>query len=213
MYFQRLLLLFVAFNSGKRYNWDRTLPRIRAQLELSSTFVYDYKMSTSGSYAKNSHLTQGEGGERQLCPCLWTELRHSAKWNYRKNTAHEWIYNSEIFVTPSFYEWVVSRAIIVLWLLVGFSWLLCQLLCNTCLICRSVRRHGHYCHSSPLAEVRIPRRAAASVHFVVINKGVGQSYLCFDTRQLTIPILFSWIGSNVQQEKPLRMHCNTSKCV
>ena len=57
MHFQRLLLLFVASNSGKRY-WDWTLPRIRAQIELSTTFVYDYKMSTSGFSAKNSHLTQ-----------------------------------------------------------------------------------------------------------------------------------------------------------
>ena len=31
------------------------LRRIRAQKELSSTFVYDYKMSTSGSSARNSH--------------------------------------------------------------------------------------------------------------------------------------------------------------
>ena len=46
MHFQRLLLLFVASNSGKKY-WDWTLPRIRAQKELSSTFLYDYKMSTS----------------------------------------------------------------------------------------------------------------------------------------------------------------------
>ena len=58
MHFQRLLLLFVASNSGKKYR-DWTLPRIRAQIELSSTFVYDYKMSTSGSSARNSHLTQG----------------------------------------------------------------------------------------------------------------------------------------------------------
>ena len=58
MHFQRLLLLFVASNSGKKY-WHWTLPRIRAQIELSSTFVYDYKMSTSGSSAWNSHLTQG----------------------------------------------------------------------------------------------------------------------------------------------------------
>ena len=56
--FSLFLLPFVAFNSEKRY-WDWTLPRIRAQIELSSTFVYDYKMSTSGSSAKNSHLTQG----------------------------------------------------------------------------------------------------------------------------------------------------------
>ena len=80
MHFQRLLLLFIASNSGKRY-WDWTLPRIRSQIELwntashvwyitwntashvwyitSSTFVYDYKMSTSGSSTKNSHLTHG----------------------------------------------------------------------------------------------------------------------------------------------------------
>ena len=57
MHFQRLLLLFVASSSGKKY-WDWTLPRTRAQIELSSTFVYDYKMSTSGSSARNSHLTQ-----------------------------------------------------------------------------------------------------------------------------------------------------------
>ena len=31
------------------------------------------------------------------------------------------------------------------------------LLCNTCLY-RSICRHGHHCHSSPMAEVRIPRR-------------------------------------------------------
>ena len=34
----------------------------------------------------------------------------------------------------------------------------------------------------PLAEVRIPRRAAARAHFLVINKGAGQFYLSFDTR-------------------------------
>ena len=70
------------------------------------------------------------------------------------------------------------------------------LLCNTCLY-RSVHRHGHHCHSSPLAEVRIPRRAAARAHFLVINKGAGQFYLRFDTRLLKIPIPFSWIGNNV----------------
>ena len=35
---------------------------------------------------------------------------------------------------------------------------------------------------SPLAEVGIPRRAAARAHFLVINKGAGQFYLSFDTR-------------------------------
>ena len=55
------------------------------------------------------------------------------------------------------------------------------LLCNTCLY-RSVHRHGHHCHSSPLAEVRIPRRAAARAHFLVINKGAEHFYLSFDTK-------------------------------
>ena len=50
------VLWYVRVFSGV-VNW--TLPRTRAQIELSSTFVYDYKMSTSGSSAKNSHLTQG----------------------------------------------------------------------------------------------------------------------------------------------------------
>ena len=49
------------------------------------------------------------------------------------------------------------------------------LLCNTCLY-RSVRRHGHHCHSSRLAEVRIPRRTAARAHFLVINKGAELRY-------------------------------------
>ena len=39
MHFQRPLLLFVASNSGKKYS-DWTLPRIRAQKELSSIFVW-----------------------------------------------------------------------------------------------------------------------------------------------------------------------------
>ena len=71
MQFQRLLLLLlVASNSGKRY-WDWTLPRIRAQIELSSTFVYDCKMSTSGSSAKSSHLTQGGRMTMMPMPVNW----------------------------------------------------------------------------------------------------------------------------------------------
>ena len=55
------------------------------------------------------------------------------------------------------------------------------LLWNTCLY-RSVCRHGYHCHSSPLAEARIPRRAAARAHFLVVDKSAGQFYLSFDTR-------------------------------
>ena len=57
MHPQQLFQLYVVSNSGKRY-WDCKLPCIEAQIELSSTFVYDYKMSTSGSSARNSHVTQ-----------------------------------------------------------------------------------------------------------------------------------------------------------
>ena len=70
MQFQRFLLLFVASNSGKRY-WDWTLPCIRAQTELSSTFVYDYKMSTSGSSAKKLYLTQGGRTTMTSIPVNW----------------------------------------------------------------------------------------------------------------------------------------------
>ena len=60
-----LFLLYIASNSGKRY-WDCKLPCIEAQIELSSTFVYDYKMSTSTSSAKNSHLSRGGGDEQTI---------------------------------------------------------------------------------------------------------------------------------------------------
>ena len=166
MHFQRLLLLFVASNSGKKY-WDWTLPCIRAQKELSSTFVYDYKMSTSGSSARNLHLTQGGRTTTMTMPvnritlqckiklsqkyCPWINLQ---LWNFRH----------------SFLQWM------------GIFFLDYHvLLCNTCLY-GSVHIHGHHCHSSPLAEVRIPRRAAACAHFLVINKGAGQFYLSFNTR-------------------------------
>ena len=46
------------FQFRKRY-WDCKLPCIEAQTELSSTFVYDQKMSMSGSSARNLHLSQG----------------------------------------------------------------------------------------------------------------------------------------------------------
>ena len=36
---------------------------------------------------------------------------------------------------------------------------------------------------------------------------------CDGPVSVLLPIPFSWIGSNVQQKKPLRMHCNTSKCM
>ena len=173
------------------------LPHIRAQIELSSTFVYDYKMSTSGSSAKNSHLSQG--GRTTMMPMPVNRITSQCKIKLSQKY-FPWI-NLQLWNScHSFVQWM------------GNFFLDCYvLLCNTCLY-RSVRRHVHHCHSSPLAEVRIPRRTAARAHFLVINKSAGQFYLNFDTRYLTIPIPFSWIGSNVQQEKLLKIHCNISKC-
>ena len=68
----------------------------------------------------------------------------------------------------------------------GYSFFLIIMFCSAIHAClyRSVHRHGHghHCQSSPRAEVRIPRRAAARAHFLVINKGAGQFCLSFDTR-------------------------------
>ena len=167
MHFQRLLLLFVASNSGKKY-WDWTLPRIRAQIELSSTFVYDYKMSTSGSSAKNSHLTQGRRTTMIPMPVNRITSQCKIKWSPKYCP---WI-NLQLWnIFRYFLQWIGSCFLDYY-----------VLLCNIWLYCRSVRRHGHHCYSSPLAEVRIPCRAAARAHFLVIDKGAGQFSLSFDTR-------------------------------
>ena len=46
------------FQFKKRY-WFCKLPCIRLQVELSSTFVYDCKISKGDISARNSHLSQG----------------------------------------------------------------------------------------------------------------------------------------------------------
>ena len=61
MHPRRLLLLCVASNSKNKY-WGYKLACIRAQVELSNTFVYDYEMSSGSGFAKNLHL--GHGNER-----------------------------------------------------------------------------------------------------------------------------------------------------
>ena len=107
MHFQRLLLLFVASNSGKRY-WDWTLPRIRTQIQLSSTFVYDYKMSTSGSCARNSHLTQG--GRTTMRPMPVSRITSQCKIKLSQKQC-PWI-NLQLWNFCSFNEWVVFFLII-----------------------------------------------------------------------------------------------------
>ena len=111
MHFQRLLLLFIASNSGKRY-WDWTLPRIRSQIELSSTFAYDYKMSTSGSSTKNSHLTQG--GRTTMMPIPVNRIKSECKIKLSQKYC-PWI-NLQLWnFCHSFLQWMG----------IFFSWLLC----------------------------------------------------------------------------------------
>ena len=69
--FQRLSLLFIASSSRKR-SWNWTPPWIKAHIELSNTIVYDYKMSTGSSSARNSHLAQWE--RTTMKPYLRTDL-------------------------------------------------------------------------------------------------------------------------------------------
>ena len=83
MHPQRLFLLYVVSNLGKRY-WDCKLPCIEAQIELSSTFVYDQKMSTSGSSARNSHAPQPEGtsdNDAHVCEPACINMYYRAKHN------------------------------------------------------------------------------------------------------------------------------------
>ena len=62
MYPRRLLIscctLLPIEEKGKRY-WNCKLPCIKAHIELSSTFVYDQKMSMKSCCARNAHLSQG----------------------------------------------------------------------------------------------------------------------------------------------------------
>ena len=158
MHPQRLFLLYVASNSGKRY-WDCKLPCIEAQIELSSTFVYDQEMSTSSSSGRNSHLSQGD--ERQWCPCLRTDLyKHvlqSKTWQSRKKLPIHWTKECQKFQSKFIHgQYFCDNIFFALW-------------------CNSVDRYGHHCRSFPLGEVRILRTTATLAHFVIINKGAGSS--------------------------------------
>ena len=65
------------------------LPCIEAQIELSSTFVYDQKMSTSGSSARNSHFSQGglNDNDAHVCEPVCINMYCRAKHNNEeKNT-------------------------------------------------------------------------------------------------------------------------------
>ena len=91
MHPQRLFLLYVVSNSGKRY-WDCKLPCIKAQIELSSTFVYDQKMSTSGTCARNSHLSQGgtNDNDAHVCEPICINMYCRAKHNNQEKIPIHW---------------------------------------------------------------------------------------------------------------------------
>ena len=167
MHPHRLILLYVASNSGKRYS-DYKLPSIEAQIGLSSTFFYDQKMSTSGSSARNSHLSQGgtNGNDAHVCELNCINMYCRAKQNNQEKNY-------------PFIEGRSDKNFRVVNLLTGSIFaiiLFCTVVCN------SVHMHGHHCRLSPLGEVRILCRTATRAHFIVINKGTGQFYLSSDTR-------------------------------
>ena len=65
-----------------------------------------------------------------------------------------------------------------------------------------------------LAKVRIPPRAAARAHFLVINYLRCWTVLSeFQYEVAYNPSTFFLNWKQVQQEKPLRMNSNTSKCM
>ena len=64
------------------------LPWVKAQIEVSSSFVYDYKMSTGGSSAKNSHLAQGERTTKNSMPAnrsFYCRAKYNDQENYYRD--------------------------------------------------------------------------------------------------------------------------------
>ena len=164
MHLQRLSLLFIASSSKKR-SWNWTLPWIKAHIELSNTIVYDYKMSTGSSSARNSHLAQWE--RTTMKPYLRTDLFIGEQSIIIKKTTTQQLKEGVTTIFTVVYLYLDS---IFLW---SFHFALSY---------NSFPRHEHHCRSFPLEKVRIPRGTAARAHFVVINKGARRFYLNSATR-------------------------------
>ena len=140
MHLQRLSLLFIASSSRKRY-WNWTLPWIKAQIELSSTFVYDYKMSTGSSSARNSQVARGGGGggwpTMKPMPAnrsFYCRAKYNNQESYYRaieGRSHD-NFQSCIFI----HGWYFLR-------------------CYFGLSHNSIHRHEHHCRSFPLEKVRI----------------------------------------------------------
>ena len=164
MHLQQLSLLFIASSSKKR-SWNWTLPWIKAHIELSNTIVYDYKMSTGSSSARNSHLAQWE--RTTMKPYLRTDLFIGEQSIIIKKTTTQQLKEGVTTIFTVVYLYLDS---IFLW---SFHFALSY---------NSFHRHEHHCRSFPLEKVRIPRGTAARAHFVVINKGARRFYLNSATR-------------------------------
>ena len=164
MHLQRLSLLFIASSSKKR-SWNWTLPWIKAHIELSNTIVYDYKMSTGSSSARNSHLAQWE--RTTMKPYLRTDLFIREQSIIIKKTTTQPLKEGVTTIFTVVYLYLDS---IFLW---SFHFALSY---------NSFARHEHHGRSFPLEKVRIPRGTAARAHFVVINKGARRFYLNSATR-------------------------------
>ena len=87
MHPQRLFLLYVVSNSGKRY-WDCKLPCIEAQIELSSTFVYDQKMSTSECEEFAPQPGGTNDNDAHVCEPIRINMYCGAKHNNQEKNTH-----------------------------------------------------------------------------------------------------------------------------
>ena len=138
MHLQRLSLLFIASSSRKRY-WNWKLLWIKAQIELPSTFVYDYKMSTGSSSARNSQVARGGGGWTTMKPMpanrsFYCRAKYNNQESYYRaieGRSHD-NFQSCIFI----HGWYFLR-------------------CYFGLSHNSIHRHEHHCRSFPLEKVRI----------------------------------------------------------
>ena len=162
MHFQRLLLLFVASNSGK-WCWDWTLPRIIAQIELSNTFVlwlqneYEWQFceefaphpggtNDNDAHAWPNYIIVQNKTIAKCCPWINLQL-----WNF----------------CHSFLQWMGSFFLIIMqYMFIQIGWQTWASL--------SFVPPGWGANSC---------RAAIRAHFLVINKVLApQFYLSFDTR-------------------------------
>ena len=137
--------------------------------------------------------TSPRGDEQQWCPCL-AELHHSENKIIAKYCP--WI-NLQLWnFCHSFLQWMGSFFLIIMqYMFIQIGWQTWASLsfvppgwgANSSQSCHSCSFSGHKQGAGPtvLSELR---------YKVVYN-----------------PNTFFWIGSNVQQKKPLRMHCNTWK--